>query len=57
MEMACQNCKVFSDLNAWESEKLDNGWHEIECPSCGALHHAKNSTFSGPTVYLVGDNG
>jgi len=57
MDMACHHCKVFNDLNTWESEELENGWHEIECPSCGALHHAKRSGFSGLIVQLVEDNG
>lgn len=57
MDMACHHCKVFNDLDSWTSEKLSDGWYEIECPSCGALHHAKKSNFNGLNVYLVEDNG
>jgi ribosomal protein S27E len=57
MEMACQNCNVFNDLDHWESEALPDGWTEISCPSCGALHHAKRSRFSGLMINLVEDQG
>lgn len=57
MEMACQHCEVFNELDYWESEKLSDDWLEIACPSCGALHHMKNFRFSGLSVYLVEDNG
>jgi hypothetical protein len=57
MEMACQKCDVFNDLDIWETEELPEGWKELACPSCGALHHAKNSSFSGLVINLVEDNG
>lgn len=53
MDMACY---VFNDLDHWPSEKLEKGV-EIECPSCGALHHMYRGFDGNVNVYLTEDNG
>lgn len=55
--LVCLHKGCANELEKWSSEKLEGGVNEIQCPDCGALHHAFMSSNDELYIQLVEDNG